>query len=69
MEDAIVSAGNFLAQHGWKDDPAEALGQYYGTKEGYVRAVFAYADALKAAMEAAAKSSSAASPPTTGSRQ
>ena len=52
MEDAIVSAANFLVQHGWATDPAEALGQYYGTKEGYVRAVFAYAAALKVAMAA-----------------
>jgi membrane-bound lytic murein transglycosylase B len=50
MEDAILSAANFLAQHGWDEDPAEALAQYYGTSEGYVRAVFAYSGALKAAL-------------------
>ena len=53
MEDAIVSAANFLEQHGWDDDPTEALAQYYGSPRGYPRAVFAYAEALKAAATAA----------------
>ena len=53
MEDAIVSAANFLEQHGWDDDPTEALGQYYGSSQGYPRAVFAYAEALRAASPAA----------------
>ena len=47
IEDAIFSAANFLAQNGWKEDKTEALGKYYGTTEGYPRAVLAYADSLR----------------------
>jgi peptidoglycan lytic transglycosylase B len=49
MEDAIMSAANFLVIHGWHEDQAGALAQYYGTSEGYPRAVFAYGEALRAA--------------------
>ena len=49
MEDAIVSAANFLVVHGWHEDQEQALAKYYGTGQGYPRAVFAYAEALKAA--------------------
>ena len=49
MEDAIISAANFLVVHGWHQDPEEALAKYYGSGQGYPRAVFAYAEALRAA--------------------
>jgi len=49
MEDAIMSAANYLVIHGWHEDQTAALGKYYGTSQGYARAVFAYAEALKAA--------------------
>jgi peptidoglycan lytic transglycosylase B len=62
MEDAIVSAANFLAQHDWEEDPAEALAQYYGSREGYVRAVFAYAGALRAGTAAPPASSATVFP-------
>ena len=45
--DAIFSAANFLVEHGWHTDKTEALGKYYGSPEGYPRAVLAYADALQ----------------------
>jgi len=45
--DAIFSAANFLVEHGWRDDKTEALGKYYGSPEGYPRAVLAYADSLR----------------------
>ena len=46
-DDAIFSAANFLAQNGWREDKTEALGKYYGSPEGYPRAVLAYAEALR----------------------
>ena len=45
--DAIFSAANFLVAHGWREDQAVALGKYYGSADGYPRAVLAYAEALK----------------------
>ena len=45
--DAIFSAANFLAQNGWHEDKTEALGKYYGTTDGYPRAVLAYAESLR----------------------
>jgi membrane-bound lytic murein transglycosylase B len=48
MEDAIISAANFLVVHGWHEDKEQALARYYGSGEGYPRAVFAYAEALRA---------------------
>ncbi len=45
--DAIFSAANFLVQHGWQNDKMEALGKYYGSPEGYPRAVLTYADSLR----------------------
>jgi membrane-bound lytic murein transglycosylase B len=47
MEDAIFSAANFLVQHGWHENPVQALGKYYGSSVGYPRAVLAYAEALR----------------------
>ncbi|MBI3933945.1 MAG: lytic murein transglycosylase [Acidobacteria bacterium] len=49
MEDAIMSAANYLVVHGWHQDQTQALAKYYGSGQGYPRAVFAYAEALKAA--------------------
>ena len=46
-EDALFSAANFLAQNGWREGKTEALGKYYGTTEGYPRAVLAYAESLR----------------------
>jgi membrane-bound lytic murein transglycosylase B len=48
MEDAIISAANFLVVHGWHEDKEKALARYYGSGDGYPRAVFAYAEALRA---------------------
>lgn len=61
MEDAIVSAANFLVAHGWHEDPEQALAKYYGTGQGYPRAVFAYVEALKAA-ESRSQASAAPQP-------
>ncbi len=47
VADAIFSAANFLVQHGWQDDKTQALGKYYGSPEGYPRAVLTYADSLR----------------------
>jgi membrane-bound lytic murein transglycosylase B len=47
MEDAIASAANYLVKHGWQEDQTQALGKYYGSSQGYPRAVFAYAEALR----------------------
>jgi peptidoglycan lytic transglycosylase B len=52
MEDAIISAANFLVVHGWHQDPEQALAKYYGSGDGYPRAVFAYAEALRVAGKA-----------------
>ncbi len=62
MEDAIASAANFLVQHGWHADPAQALAKYYGTSEGYPRAVFAYVEALRAAVAKPAPAPPSVSP-------
>ena len=59
MEDAIASAANYLAKHGWQEDQTRALGKYYGSSQGYPRAVLAYAEALRKAEN----SSQAASTP------
>jgi membrane-bound lytic murein transglycosylase B len=45
--DAIFSAANFLLEHGWQTDQTNALAAYYGSPEGYPRAVLAYADTLR----------------------
>ncbi|MBI2815495.1 MAG: lytic murein transglycosylase [Acidobacteria bacterium] len=45
--DAIFSAANFLVEHGWHTDKLVALGKYYGSPEGYPRAVLAYTEALQ----------------------
>ena len=47
MTDALLSAANFLKQHGWNESPAVALGKYYGSSVGYPDVVLAYAAALK----------------------
>lgn len=62
MEDAIMSAGNFLVLHGYAEDQAQALAKYYGTSVGYPRAVFAYAEALKKAAPAAQPSADLSNP-------
>jgi membrane-bound lytic murein transglycosylase B len=62
MEDAIASAANFLVEHGWQQDQLAALGKYYGSTNGYPRAVFAYVEALKAAEPPASDEPSAAEP-------
>ena len=49
IEDAIMSAANYLVLHGWHQDQAQALAKYYGSSNGYPRAVFAYAEALQTA--------------------
>ena len=59
--DAIYSAANFLVKHGWHDDKAAALGKYYGSANGYPRAVLAYTEALKQHLQAVS-----ASPPDGG---
>ncbi|MBI4443870.1 MAG: lytic murein transglycosylase [Acidobacteria bacterium] len=46
MEDAIFSAAHFLVEHGWHQDHTAALGKYYGSANGYPRAILAYAEAL-----------------------
>lgn len=56
--DAIFSAANFLIQHGWREDKIQALGKYYGSANGYPRAVLAYAEALKQRLQAVAASGS-----------
>jgi membrane-bound lytic murein transglycosylase B len=58
MEDAIISAANFLVVHGWHEDREQALAKYYGSGQGYPRAVLAYAEALKLA-ETSSQSGSA----------
>lgn len=47
--DALFSAANFLIEHGWREDKMQALGKYYGSSNGYPRAILAYAEALGAA--------------------
>lgn len=44
--DALISAANFLVEHGWREDRIAALGRYYGSSDGYPRAIMAYAEAL-----------------------
>ena len=44
--DALFSAANFLIEHGWREDKIGALGKYYGSANGYPRAILAYAEAL-----------------------
>jgi membrane-bound lytic murein transglycosylase B len=44
--DAIMSAANFLAGHGWKSNPTKALTSYYGSGIGYPAAALKYAKAL-----------------------
>ncbi len=46
FDDALFSAANFLIEHGWRDDKMQALGRYYGSANGYPRAILAYAEAL-----------------------
>lgn len=44
--DAIPSAGNFLARHGWSTNNANALARYYGSSIGYPEIVLMYASLL-----------------------
>jgi membrane-bound lytic murein transglycosylase B len=46
FDDALFSAANFLIEHGWREDKVQALGRYYGSSNGYPRAILAYAEAL-----------------------
>jgi membrane-bound lytic murein transglycosylase B len=46
FDDALFSAANFLIEHGWREDKIQALGRYYGSSNGYPRAILAYAEAL-----------------------
>jgi len=46
FDDALTSAANFLVEHGWREDKTQALGRYYGSANGYPRAVLAYAEKL-----------------------
>ena len=54
--DAIYSAASFLVQHGWNDDKLAALGKYYGSANGYPRAVLTYTEALKKHLQAGSAS-------------
>ncbi len=47
FDDAIMSAANFLKQNGWTQNPAKALGVYYGNGSNYPALVLMYAAALK----------------------
>ena len=44
--DALLSAANFLIEHGWREDRIQALSRYYGSGTDYPRAILAYAEAL-----------------------
>ncbi len=46
IDDALFSAANFLIEHGWREDNVQALGRYYGSADGYPRAILAYAETL-----------------------
>ena len=43
----VFSAANFLVQNGWRKDKTVALGRYYGSTQGYPRAILAYAESLR----------------------
>lgn len=52
--DAIYSAANYLAEHGWSEkirDRRKAIASYYGQDGAYVNAVLAYARTLKNLMD------------------
>ena len=44
--DALFSTANFLVRSGWREDKIAALGKFYGSANGYPRAILAYAEAL-----------------------
>lgn len=46
FDDALLSAANFLIEHGWREDKLQALQRYYGSGRDYPRAIMAYAQAL-----------------------
>jgi membrane-bound lytic murein transglycosylase B len=46
FDDALLSAANFLIEHGWREDKMQALQRYYGSGQDYPRAIMAYAVAL-----------------------
>ena len=46
FDDALLSAANFLIEHGWREDKMQALQRYYGSGQDYPRAIMAYAEAL-----------------------
>ena len=45
--DAIPSAANYLKEHGWAENPEQALARYYGSPEGYPRIVLHLATLLE----------------------
>lgn len=47
INDAIMSAANFLSKNGWAKNPAKALGVYYGSESNYPALVLMYAAVLK----------------------
>lgn len=47
VNDAIPSTANFLVKHGWHKNRSNALARYYGSSNGYPRAVILYASAIK----------------------
>ena len=46
FDDALLSAANFLIEHGWREDKMQALQRYYGSGKDYPRTIMAYAEAL-----------------------
>lgn len=45
--DAIPSAANFLAKHGWSEDKVKALTRYYGSSVGYPAIVLKYGQTVR----------------------
>lgn len=46
--DAIPSAANFLAKHGWDQDKVKSLTRYYGSPVGYPAIVLRYGQTVRA---------------------
>lgn len=45
--DAIPSAANYLAKHGYAEDPLKAIARYYGSSVGYPGIVMKFAELIK----------------------